>query len=240
MENFCTSKGIIIDPSVRYKSSTNGLAESAIKILTNSSLCALATSRLHKAVYPFAWLHSEIVHRAIPKLPSLHSPLFLFSGSPTNADDYITFGCKCYILINQAKTTLLQSPGHPARFLGYYDNHKTKYWIIDEQTNIISNFGEGNVIFDESNTQSFSNDRDLNEQLAIQDAIEPLDNSVVPINESVNEQVESDIFYTEYAGYFIPPSGSYKPSNHITQSRTQPSTDTSNKSVSYKIISIKI
>jgi hypothetical protein len=236
VEEFCTNKGILIDPSVRYKSSTNGLAESAIKVLTNASLCSLATSRLHKAVYPFAWLHCEIVHRAIPKLPSLKSPLFLLNGSPTNANDYITFGSKCYILDNKAKTTLLQSPGQPGRFLGYYNNHKTKYWIINEKTNIISNFGEGNVIFDESNTQSFSTDRDLNEQLAIQDAIEPLDSPFISPTKALPQQhinsTTSETFYINNTDYFISPTTKFTNASHNNNLSTIPLTTASANIVS--------
>jgi hypothetical protein len=172
MLGFCKEKGIIVDPSVPYQSSSNGLAESAIKVMYNYSVCLLATSRLPRKIFPFAWNTAQDVHNALPKLPSLKSPNFLLNGSETYVSNYRIFGARCYLLNQSARSTLIEPPGQPGRWLGYVDGHRTKMFVLNEATGIISPLGTGDISFDESNVESFSEDRDVNEQMALLDAID--------------------------------------------------------------------
>jgi len=45
MQDFCQSNGILMDPAVPYKPSTNGLAEAAIKVLTNAAACTMINDK---------------------------------------------------------------------------------------------------------------------------------------------------------------------------------------------------
>ncbi len=172
MLNFCKEKGITVDPSVPYQSSSNGLAEAAIKVLFRASACLLATSRLPHRVFPFAWSTAEDVHNSLPKLPSLKSPNFLLDGSETNVGNFRSFGAKCYLLNQKARSTLLEPPGQPGRWLAFCDRHRTKMIVLNEVTQVISPLGTADVSFDESNVESFSEDRDVNEQLSLLDSID--------------------------------------------------------------------
>jgi hypothetical protein len=196
MLKFCGEHNIVVDPSVRYKSSTNGLAEAAIKVLFRASATLLATSRLPANVFPFAWKTAEDVHNSLPKLPSLHSPNFLLNGAETHVANFRSFGARCYLLNEKARSTQLEPPGVAGRWLAYCDRHRTKMFVYNEATKAISPLGDGNVTFDESNVVSFSEDRDLNEQLALLDAIDqPTEDTKSLVDVPLSVEPESQTFF---------------------------------------------
>ena len=67
---------------------------------------------------------------------------------------------------------MIEPPGEAGRWLGFCDHHRTKMFVFNEVTSVVSPLGDGDVSFDETNVESFSKDRDLNEQLELLDAID--------------------------------------------------------------------
>ena len=174
MIQFCNEKSIIIDPSVKYKSSTNGNAESTLKVICNAAMCNLAASRLHRATFPFAWNHAEDIANDLGSAPSYLSPNFKTDGSECQAHNHRTYGSRCFILqhaVNKPSTNLTP-PGTLARWLGFEKGHRTKNKVLVESTNTISSFATGDITFDECNTEAHNNEQDMNEQLQFLDEID--------------------------------------------------------------------
>ena len=174
MIQFCNEKNIVIDPSVKYKSSTNGNAESTLKVLCNAAMCNLAASKLHRATFPFAWNHAEAIANDLGSAPSYLSPNFKTDGSECEAHNHRTYGSRCFILqhaVNKPSTNLTP-PGRLARWLGYEKGHRSKNKVLDELDNKISTFSTGDIKFDEFNTEAHNTDQDMNEQLRFLDEID--------------------------------------------------------------------
>ena len=89
------------------------------------------------------------------------SPNFLVSSFPTDGTYHRTFGCGAFIYIDGYRKATLESPGHPARFFGYADGHRTQLHVLDEQTNVISPYPTSNVEFNEVNTEAVATDIDI-------------------------------------------------------------------------------
>ena len=143
MISFCKDHSIVIDPSVKYKSQSNGNAESKLKVLTNAAMCNLAASGLHRTTFPFAWKHAEAVNNDLGTAPDYLSPNFKTDGSECLADNHHTYGSRCFILqhaVNKPSTNL-QPSGHCGRWVGNERNHLTKHHVLDEVTGVISQYG---------------------------------------------------------------------------------------------------
>jgi hypothetical protein len=167
MVQFCNEKSIVIDPSVKYKSSTNGNAESTLKVLCNAAMCNLAASKLYRATFSFAWNHAESVANDFGSAPTYLSPNFKTDGSECEAHNHRTYGSRCFILqhaVNKPSTNL-SPPGRLASCLGYEKGHRSKNKVLDELDNKISTFSTGDIKFDEFNTEAHNTDQDMNEKL---------------------------------------------------------------------------
>jgi hypothetical protein len=178
---FCEEHSIVIDLSVKYKSSTNGTAESTIRDLTVASMCNFGSTSLHKSLFNLCWNYTEDVANSVPTPPSYLSPNFLTDGSETNVDDHRSFGARCYLLNHSTvkPSTNVEAPGHEAIWLGYGD-HRTTHMLLDVKTNVVSKFPHGNVVFDEFNTEAHYNDRDVNEQLEF---LNEIDDAEAPVSD---------------------------------------------------------
>jgi hypothetical protein len=178
---FCNEHLIIVDPSVKYKSSTNGTAESTIRDLTIASMCNFGSTSLHKSLFNLCWNYTEDVANSVPTPPSYLSPNFLTDGSETNVDDHRSFGARCYLLNHSTvkPTTNVEAPGHEAIWLGYGD-HRTSHMLLDVKTNVVSKFPHGNVVLDEFNTEAHYNDTDVNEQLEF---LNEIDDAITQVND---------------------------------------------------------
>ena len=152
MLTFCTDHLIVVDPSVKYKSSTNGTAESMLRDLCTAAMCNLATTSLHKSLFNLVWNFSEDIANCLPVPPSYLSPNFLTDGSETHVDDHRSFASRCYLLNHSTvkPSTNVEAPGYEAIWLGYGD-HRTAHILLDVKTNVVSKFPHGNVVFDEFN-----------------------------------------------------------------------------------------
>ena len=90
VSTICAENGIILDPSTKYKSSSNGQAEAHIKLLSHGALSSLTAAKIHHSLYPFAWNHATAVHYAVLRPPSDMSPDHIISGADAIA--FRTFG----------------------------------------------------------------------------------------------------------------------------------------------------
>ena len=171
---YCVENHIVIDPSVKYKSSTNGIAESTIRDLTKAGMCNLISSGLHKSLYNFAWNYAEFIANCLPVAPAYLSPNFLTDGSETYVDSVHSFASRCFVLNHSAlkPSTNLAAPADEGIYLGQEFGHSTKFFVLLVKPNIVSKYGTGDVTFDERCTTAHTTDQDVNEQLAFLDEID--------------------------------------------------------------------
>jgi hypothetical protein len=171
---YCIENHIVVDPSVKYKSSTNGIAECTIRDLTKAGMCNLISGNLHKSLYNFAWNFAELVANCLPVAPSYLSPNFLTDGSETNMEHFHSFASKCFVLNHSVlkPSTNLAAPADEGLYLGQEFGHSTKFFVLLVKPNIVSKYGTGDVAFDERCTSAHTTDQDVNEQLAFLDEID--------------------------------------------------------------------
>ena len=117
LKAFCDENGIKFDPSIRYQSDSNGLAEAAIKLLTTDGACNLASSRLPHRVYPYAVNHENQIRNMLPHGADNKSPAFRLEGTLSSPKYMKTFGCQGFIYDQLANHNKLEPPANPARFL---------------------------------------------------------------------------------------------------------------------------
>ena len=197
MINYCIENHIVVDPSVKYKSSTNGIAESTIRDLTTAAMCNLISGGLHKSLYNFAWNFAEHIANCLPVAPSYRSPNFLTDGSETHVDNIHTFACRCYVLNHSAlkPSTNLVAPADEGIYLGQEFGHSTKFFVLLVKPNIVSKYGTGDVTFDENCSSAQTIEQDVNEQLAFLDEIDEAyskDSSQAAVTSELDEDSSKD------------------------------------------------
>ena len=180
-------------------------------------MCNLAASGLHRTTFPFAWKHAEAVNNDLGTAPDYLSPNFKTDGSECLADNHRTYGSRCFILqhaVNKPSTNL-QPSGHCGRWVGNERNHLTKHHVLDEVTGVISQYGTGDIKFDEFNTQAHIPNQDAAEQLAFLDEIDstaPEPTLQLPSIESTEQTntAAATYFCSTYESPFVLPAGCYQ------------------------------
>ena len=210
MKDYCLHNGIILDPSPKYTSHQNGLAEVVHHKIALAAITSLHTAKLHNAMFPFAWMHAEQVRNAIPMAPHEKSSAFLMDGSTVSGNFSHTFGCCAYIYNDHHRKATLECPAREARFLGYAPNgHRTQVFALDVKNNVISPFPTANIVFNEKNTEAQGHDLDVNQQLELLETIDEASQSSIQQDkfpEGTKIQMSTDVPLRLDASTLKPPA----------------------------------
>jgi hypothetical protein len=129
VRDFCRTKGIKIETTVRYTPEQNGAAERLNRTLLDKVRPMLAESGLSKRYWAEALACANYTRNRSPVTGRIKTPYELFYGIKPDVSNLRTFGTRCYMLTpKQLRRDKLSATSERGHFLGYPAN--TKGWRI--------------------------------------------------------------------------------------------------------------
>lgn len=133
MRRFCESNGIQIRPATTYTPEQNGVAERAMRTITENARSMLIDAGLAKSYWPDAILTATYVRNRYPtsKSGGEITPFELFRGKRPNLKYIRIFGSKCYRYIEKHQRSKFDSKTKECILVGYTSNG---YVVEDRET----------------------------------------------------------------------------------------------------------
>ena len=145
LSDFCATKGIKLETTVRYTPEQNGAAERLNLTLVEKARPMLAASGLPKTLWAEAVATANYLRNRSPVSGRSLTPYELFFGKKPDVSHLRTFGVPCYVHTPKALRSKLDDTSEPGRFIGYPANTKG-YKILLSTGRIITS---RDVIFNE-------------------------------------------------------------------------------------------
>jgi transposase InsO family protein len=152
LKEFCASKGIKLETTVRYTPEQNGVAERLNRTLMNKVRPMLAASGLPKQLWADAAVTANYIRNRSPVSGRDKTPYELFFGAKPDVSHLRTFGARVYALTPKQLRNKLAATSEPGRFIGYPAGTKGYKIQLDIGRIIISR----DAIFAESTSDSGS------------------------------------------------------------------------------------
>ena len=182
--DYCDTKGIFMEKSVRYTPEQNGAAERLNRTLLDKVRPMLSDSGMPKRYWADALATANYVRNRSPVSGHDKTPYELFFGERPDVSNLRTFGTRAYIVLpKQLRSDKLSETSERGRFLGYPAGTKGWRILLDNGSVTVSR----DVIFsDESASPTGS--------VTIQDPYPPSEDNdevEVPTDMDVEERVTS-------------------------------------------------
>lgn len=152
LKEFCASKGIKLETTVRYTPEQNGAAERLNRTLMNKVRPMLAASGLPRQLWADAAVTANYIRNRSPVSGRDKTPYELFFGIKPDVSHLRTFGARVYALTPKQLRNKLAATSEPGRFIGYPAGTKGYKIQLDSGRIIISR----DVIFTESTSSDGS------------------------------------------------------------------------------------
>ena len=133
LQNWCASRGILLEPTAPYSPQQNGRAERFNRVLLERSRCMLADAQLSTEHWKSAAMYAAQLRNRSPYAPTGRTPWEGMFGEKPDVSRFRVFGCKVHYQQPKSKRSSKWAPvGIPGIFLGFDGGG---YSILDTVTN---------------------------------------------------------------------------------------------------------
>lgn len=122
-EDFCSSKGILLNPSPAYVHELNGTAERYNRTVMNRTRCLLSDSGIGKRFWPECVMTAAYLgNRLLANTKEQKTPFEIFFGKRPNISNLKLFGSRVFVRIPDVKRTYKVDPkAEMGTSVGYTD-----------------------------------------------------------------------------------------------------------------------
>lgn len=138
LKDYCRTRGIKLETTVRYTPEQNGAAERLNRTLMEKVRPMLTAANLPKNLWAETLMTANYVRNRSPVAGKTKTPYELFFGIKPDVSHLRTFGVRCYALTPKPLRHKLENTSEPGRFIGYPAATKGYKILLDNGQIIIS------------------------------------------------------------------------------------------------------